>query len=91
MSKFSVGQRVFLFNSISMKVESDDVYAVLYVPVAVEGRDQDSGKGLLERIESGQMEVKEQYQLSSHQGVLDVDCLFASEEECREFFRKFFG
>ena len=91
MSKFSVGQRVFLFNSISMKVESDDVYAVLYVPVTVEGKDTGGSESIAERIEKGLMEVKEQYQLSSHQGVLDVDCLFASEEECREFFRKFFG
>ena len=91
MSKFDVGQKVFLFNSIALKVESDDVYAVLYVPVAVEGREQHGEWTLANRIICGEMEVREQYQLSAHQGVLDAECLFGSEEECRAWFREFFS
>lgn len=91
MSKFQVGQRVYLFNSISLQIESDDVYGVLKVPVAVEDVEQDSGKSIAEKIASGQMEVREQYQLCQHQGILDAECLFESEDGCKEFFREFFS
>lgn len=89
--KYEVGQRVYLFNSMSMAIEPDEVYGVLYVPVAVEGVQQDSQKSVSERLEAGQMEVKEQCQLISHQGIVDVDRLFASEGECISFYRKFFS
>ena len=91
MKKFESGQRVYLFNSMSMRIEEDDVYAALFVPVPVEGVAQDSGKSIKEKIEAGQMVVKEQYQLCGHQGIVDADVLFASEEECREAYRKFFS
>jgi len=91
MSKFSVGQRVYLFNSLSCKVEEDDVYGVLYVPVALDGVKQDSGKSIREKLDAGQMIVKEQCQLCSHQGIVDADVLFGSEEECRKYYRKFFS
>lgn len=91
MSKFKVGQRVWLFNSMSMAIEPDEVYGVLYVPVAVEGVAQESQKSIAERLEAGQMEVKEQCQLSMHQGIVDAAVLFASEWECRDFYRKFFS
>ena len=91
MSKFKSGEHVFLFNSLSMRIEEDDVYAALFVPVQVEGVAQDSGKSIKEKIEAGQMVVKEQYQLCAHQGIVDADVLFASEEECREAYRKFFS
>lgn len=90
MSKFSCGQRVFLFNSLSCRIEEDDVYGALYVPVPVEGVAQDGGKSIKEKIEAGQMEVKEQYQLCGHQGIVDADVLFASEDECRKFYAEFF-
>lgn len=91
MSKFNPGDRVFLFNSLSMRIEEDDVYGCLFVPVPVEGNVQDSGKSVGEKIAAGQMEVKEQYQLCGHQGIVDAEVLFASEEECREAYRKFFA
>lgn len=91
MSKFQVGQRVYLFNSLSLEIESDDVYGILFVPVAVDGVEQDSGKSIAEKIDAGQMAVKEQYQLCQHQGIVDAECLFASEDECRTFFREFFS
>lgn len=91
MSKFNVGQKVYLFNSVSMSIEEDSVYAVLFVPIAKPGVAQDSSKSLQEKLSSGQMEVHEQYQLSLHQGVLDASCLFASEDECKAFFRDFFN
>ena len=91
MTKFEVGQKVCLFNSISMKIEHDDVYAILFVPVPVEGAEQDSQKSIAEKLKDGKMVVKEQYQLASHQGVLDADCLFASEAECRDYFHEFFS
>lgn len=90
MTKFSCGQRVYLFNSLSMRIEEDDVYGALFVPVAVEGVLQDSGKSISEKIEAGQMVVKEQYQLCGHQGIVDADVLFASEAECRKFYAEFF-
>lgn len=89
-NKFCVGQRVYLFNSVSMEIESDDVYAILFVPIAVDGVEQKNDQTLEQRIKGGQMKVQEQYQLAQHQGVLDAECLFASEEECRAFFREFF-
>lgn len=91
MSKFNVGQRVYLFNSLGMSIESDFVYAVLYAPLPVEGKEQHQAEALDKRLEAGELAVHEQYQLSRHQGVLDVDCIFASEEECKEFYRKFFA
>lgn len=90
MSKFKVGQRVYLFNSMSLQIEEDVVYAELYVPMALENVEQHSDKELSERIAAGEMKVQEQYQLVSHQGIVDAECLFASEEECRAFFREFF-
>lgn len=89
MSKFSVGQRVYLFNSLAMRIESDDVYGCLFMPVPVEGREGGDGKSLKEKIESGQMEVKEQYQLCSYR-IVDAEVLFASREECRKFYAEFF-
>lgn len=91
MMKYQPGTHVFLFNSLSMRIEEDDVYGALFVPVPVEGVQQDSGKSIKEKIEAGQMEVKEQYQLCSHQGIVDADVLFASEDECRGAYRKFFS
>lgn len=91
MSKFKSGDHVFLFNSLSMRIEEDDVYAALFVPVPVDGVVQDSGKSVSEKIACGQMVVMEQYQLCAHQGIVNAGVLFASEEECREAYRKFFS
>ena len=91
MRKFEIGQHVYLFNSLSMRIEEDDVYGALFIPVAVEGVLQDSGKSIKEKIEAGQMVVKEQYQICGHQGIVDADVLFASKEECRRFYAEFFS
>lgn len=91
MSKFQCGEHVFLFNSLAMAIEEDDVYGVLFVPVPVEGEQPDSGKGIRDRLATGQMKVQEQYQLCGHQGIVDAEVLFASEDECKEFYRKFFA
>ena len=88
--KFKPGDHVFLFNSLSFKVEEDDVYGVLFVPVPVEGVKQDSQKSVGEKIAAGQMKVQEQYQLVGHQGIVDVDVLFASREDCVARYKEFF-
>lgn len=90
IGKFVPGQRVYLFNSLSCRIEEDDVYGLLYVPVPVEGKPQDGGKSVKEKIDAGQMEVKEQYQLCGHQGIVDAGVLFASEADCRKFYAEFF-
>lgn len=90
MSKFNVGQRVYLFNSLSMRIEEDDVYGALFVPVPVDGVQQDSGKSIAEKLEAGQMKVQEQYQLCGHQGIVDAEVLFASREECVAWYREWF-
>lgn len=90
MSKFEVGQKVVLFNSISKKFEEDEVYGVLFLPVVVEGVTQDAGLSISEALAKGQKKVAEQYQLCAHQGVLDADVLFASEEECKSAYREIF-
>lgn len=90
MSKFKCGQHVWLFNSLSMRIEEDDVYGALYVPVPVDGVQQDSGKSIAEKLEAGQMKVQEQYQLCAHQGIIDAEVLFASREECVAFYREWF-
>lgn len=89
--KLKVGQHVYLFNSLSMRIEEDDVYGALFVPIPVEGVQQDSGKSIKEKIAAGQMKVQEQYQLCAHQGIVDAEVLFASEEECRKFYADFFS
>ena len=89
--KFEPGNHVFLFNSLSMRIEEDDIYGVLFVPVPVEGVQQDSGKSIAEKIKAGQMRVQEQYQLCGHNGIVDADVLFASEDECRKFYAEFFS
>lgn len=91
MSKFKCGQHVWLFNSLSMRIEEDDVYGALYVPVAVDGVQQDSGKSIAEKLEAGQMKVQEQYQLCAHQGIIDAEVLFASREECVARYREWFA
>lgn len=91
MSKYQVGQRVYLFNSLAMRIESDEVYAELRIPVLAEGKSADDAKGIGGMVKEGIMVVKEQYQLAKHQGVLDEDMLFASEEDCKAWFRKFFA
>lgn len=88
--KLKIGQRVYLFNSLSMRIEEDDVYGALYVPVAVDGVQQDSGKSIAEKLEAGQMKVQEQYQLCAHQGIVDAEVLFASREECVAWYREWF-
>ena len=90
MTKFKCGQHVWLFNSLAMRIEEDDVYGALFVPVAVDGVRQDSGKSIAEKLEAGQMRVQEQYQLCGHQGIIDADVVFASEDECRKAYREFF-
>lgn len=89
--KFNPGDHVFLFNSLSMRIEEDDVYGALFVPVPVEGVVQDSGASIAEKVAKGQMKVQEQYQLCGHQGIVDADVLFGSEEECRKRYREFFA
>lgn len=91
MSKFQCGQRVYLFNSLSCKIEEDDVYGALFVPVPVEGKVQDGGKSISEKLAAGQMEVKEQYQLCGHQGIVDADVLFSSREECVSYYAGLFS
>ncbi len=88
--KFEPGDHVFLFNSLSMRIEEDDVYGVLFVPVAIEGVQQDSGKSIKEKIKAGQMKVQEQYQLCGHQGIVDAEVLFASREDCVAWYKEFF-
>ena len=87
MSKFSIGDRVFIFNSISCEIESDVVYAILYAPIANAGVEQDQTKSIKQRIEDGEMSVHEQCQTLQHQ-ILDADILFASESDAKEFYRK---
>lgn len=89
--KFNVGQKVYLFNSLSAKIESDEVYGVLFVPVPVEGREQNSGMGVGERIADGQLEVREQCQLCQHQGIVDTEFLFESEDACKAWYRELFS
>ena len=89
ISKFEVGQRVYLFNSLSMSIESDDVYGVLYVPEPAEGREQHPDKSFAERIANGEQVVSEKVQTLQHQ-IIDAAVLFESEEDCLAYYRDFF-
>ncbi len=89
--KFHSGDHVFLFNSISLSIEEDDVYGALFLPVPVPGVLQDSGKSIKEKLEAGQLVMKQQYQLCQHQGVVDADILFGTREECIAFYAEFFN
>lgn len=90
MSKFNCGDRVVLFNAHTCEFESDFVFAVLYAPILKSGADPASGEGLKDKIASGDMVVKEQYQTCTH-GVVDASVLFASEEDCKAFYADFFS
>lgn len=90
-SKFSCGDQVFLFNGLTCEIESDFVFAVLYAPVLKAGATGAAeGQALKEKIDSGDMEVKEQYQTCTH-GVIGANGLFGSEKECKEYYLKFFS
>lgn len=82
---------MYLFNSISMKIEEDDVYGVISVPVPVEGVVQSSSKSVREKLDDGDTYVAEQYQLCGHQGIVNADILFGSESDCKKFYREFFS
>lgn len=84
MSKFNVGQPVYLFNSMSGKIEKDVVYGILYVP-----RKGDAPISA-EDLSKGDYEVCEQYQTLQHQ-ILDAGVLFDTEADCRAFYRNYFS
>ena len=89
MSKFQVGDKVVLFNSISCQFEQDEVFGVLFVPVAKEGVEQHRGNGVAWQLLNGEVEVREQCQTLQHQ-IVDAEVLFESEDECKKFYKKFF-
>lgn len=91
MSKFKVGQRVYLFNSLSLQVESDEIFAIIEQPEAVDGKEFDQNKDIASQLEAGVLQVVNKYQLGHHHGVLDESVMFASEEELRKYFRDFFA
>lgn len=84
MSKFNVGQPVYLFNSVSGKIEKDVVYGILYVP-----RKGDAPISA-EDLSKGDYEVCEQYQTLQH-AILDAGVLFDTEADCRAFYRNYFS
>ena len=85
MSKFKVGQRVYLFNSLSLQIESDEIFAIIEQPEAVEGKEFDQNKDISSQLEAGVL------QLGHHHGVLEEGVMFASEEELKKYFRDFFA
>lgn len=89
-SKFSVGQEVVLFDSLACEFKKDVVFAVYYAPVPVEGVEPHLERGVKERLDAGEVEVREQYQLVRG-GIVPSDRVFASEDECRAFYREFMG
>lgn len=90
MSKFKIGDDVYIFNSLSCEIEKDTVYAILYAPIADLKKEQHSDKSIKERIASGEMNVKEQCQTLQHQ-ILDADVLFESPEKAKEFYKALLG
>lgn len=90
-TKFSVGQDVVLFNGVSMKMEHDEVFAVLVAPGPVDGKAFDPQGAVSKGLESGELVVRPQYQLQHHQGLLDEAILFESEEACKKYYREFFS
>lgn len=85
--KFNVGQEVVLFNSVSGEIEKDYVFAVLFAP---KGEQAESGSDLAKKIEEGKTVVTEEYQTLQH-GIVGGAQLFASEAECKEYYRAFFA
>lgn len=90
-AKFSVGQEVCLFNGVAMRIEHDEVFAILVSPEAVEGKEIDPQKKVSEMMKGGIVNIKVKYQLQRHQGILDEGILFESEEACKAYFRDFFA
>lgn len=90
-TKFSVGQDVVLFNGLAMTFDHDEVYAIVIQPEQVEGKEFNPQKKVSEGFAEGSMEMKHVYQLQRHQGLLDENILFESEEACKAYYRKFFS
>ena len=90
-TKFSIGQDVVLFNGVSMKMEHDEVFAVLVAPGPVEGKSFDASVAVSKALAGGDLEVRPQYQLQHHQGLLDEAILFESEDACKTYYREFFS
>lgn len=89
--KFNVGQTVYFFNSLSKKIESEIVYGVLFIPYLKAGKtaEPDVAGNFAARLAAGDYEIHEQYQTLKNQ-IMDADVLFASEAECRDYWRAFF-
>ena len=90
-TKFSVGQDVVLFNGVAMQMEHDEVFAVVIGPDPVEGKQADPQKKVSENMKDGNFVINAKYQLQRHQGILDENILFESEEACKAYYRKFFS
>lgn len=85
MSKFNVGDKVVLFNSLSCEFEKDEVFCVLFVPVPVPGRGEPKSNSIAEQLANGEVEIKEQYQTLQHK-IVDADILFANEDDARDYY-----
>ena len=81
---------MYLFNSIALEVESDEVYCVLNLPVSPKGEPVDPSQSLDKQIKDGKLVETTQYQLAHRQGILNEDSLFESEAACVGFFADFF-
>lgn len=91
-TKFNVGQDVVIFNGVTMQMEHDEVFAVLLAPgPAEEGTELDPRKNISDALQDGEVVVRPQYQLQHHQGLLDENILFESEEACKKYYLEFFS
>ncbi len=79
-----------MFNGVAMQMEHDEIFAIMVAPMPVQGKEVDPRKPISESLKAGDLVVGVQYQLQHHQGLLEEKILFASEEECKAFFREFF-
>ena len=90
-TKFSVGQEVCLFNSVTQEIEHDEVFAIMVGPSPVKGDEGiDPTQPVSVGLKKGILAVGWHYQLQHHQGLLDEKILFSSEEELKAFYREFF-
>ena len=89
-TKFSVGQDVVLFNGVAMQLEHDEVLGIFVGVVPEEGKTFEPQKGVSENLKEGNVKPAHQYQLQHHQGLLDENILFESEDACKAYFREFF-
>lgn len=85
-----MGDRVVLFNSISLKFENDSAFGFVVAPEPVPGKEQHADKTVADAIKDGEKHLVISVQTLQH-GIVNQDVLFHTEKECKEYYVDLLG